>query len=161
MSHKTKPMNPWIIMILSLFCGWLGAEVSHALFSKKIEMAPLPISYNLPPANTPQGLPSPTPMVTVFVVAPTLEPTAIFPHGSVDSNGVFTANNQGDGYAPSPSQHLVCFDTDVRGGPDTFYGVLYQVKKGDLVKIYEFSRPDRVWVMIGSAEWIPWSALCH
>ena len=59
-----------------------------------------------------------------------------------------------------PDWGKVCITSDVRGGPDVMYPVLYSVVEGTHVRLHDQSRPDGTWVSIAPAQWIPLSSLC-
>lgn len=60
-----------------------------------------------------------------------------------------------------PDWGTVCVATEVRGGPDEMYPVLYSVSIGERVRIHDQSRPDGTWVSIKAARWIPLKSLCR
>ena len=59
-----------------------------------------------------------------------------------------------------PDWGTVCIASDVRGGPDEMYPVLYSVTAGTRIRIHDQSRPDGAWVSIGAAQWLPLKNLC-
>jgi len=59
-----------------------------------------------------------------------------------------------------PDWGTVCIASDVRGGPDEMYEVIYSVFVGQVVRLHDQSRLDGSWVSIGAAQWMPLKNLC-